>query len=291
MTATGRLWLPGVVGVAALLMWRRSYVVAARDRAMALRARQPARSLLNRVVGRWLDAAMVPVSVSEAVQAWLLCAVGLGVFGGALRLPFLVACGVATLCAGPGALWARRHRCLHARADAAPELLRTVAAELRAGGTVGTGCAAVAKSPSPLASDMATFTSRLSLGASLEGAAAIWVGESGIAAARAVAAALTLAHEVGGPAAEALDGLASSLAARIDVQHERRAQSAQARMSAWVVILAPFGYLAFAAFIDQGALSMLFNTAVGRICLGLGVGLDLLALWWIRVLIGHEVPV
>ena len=198
MTATGRLWLPGVVGVAALLMWRRSYVVAARDRAMALRARQPARSMLNRVVGRWLDAAMVPVSVSEAVQAWLLCAVGLGVLGGALRLPFLVACGVASLCAGPGALWARRHRCLHARANAAPELLRTVAAELRAGGTVQTGCAAVAKSPSPLASDMATFTSRLSLGASVEGAAAIWVGESGIAAARAVAAALTLAHEVGG---------------------------------------------------------------------------------------------
>ena len=283
------LWLPGVVGITAMFMWRRGEVAAARDRAMALRVRASPRSSLGRVVGRWLDAAMLPVSVGEAVQAWLVCAVGLGALGGLLRLPFLVGCGAAALIGGPSALWVRRHRHSIARSHAIPQLLRTVAAELRAGGTVVTGCAAVATSPSRLAHDMATITTRLSLGASVETAAAIWVEESAIPAARSAAAALTLAHDVGGPAAEALDGLAASLAARIDVQHERRAQSAQARMSAWVVMLAPFGYLAFSALIDQSSIAMLFNSSIGRTCLAVGVALDLLALWWIRALIGSEV--
>ena len=51
------------------------------------------------------------------------------------------------------------------------------------------------------------------------------------------------APTVGGPAADALDGLASSLRDRLSVVAEARALSAQARYSAWVIGLAPIGYL------------------------------------------------
>ncbi len=288
MTATGSVWLPVVFSTAAVLAWRRGDVVAARDRALELRPSQRARGPLVAMVDRWITAAMVPISVREAVQAWLLCASGLIGLGWLLSLPYLIVCGGCALGGGPGLLWFRRNRRSIARANAVPELLRCVAAELRAGGTVVTGCVAVARSSSQLAHDMETLTSRLTLGASMESACAAWVDESSIGSARSAAAAMTLAHELGGPSAGALDGLAASLATRIDVQHERRAQSAQARMSAWVVMLAPVGYLGFAAVIDQSSVGVLFNTGVGRACFAIGALLDVIAMGWIHRLIGRD---
>jgi tight adherence protein B len=63
---------------------------------------------------------------------------------------------------------------------------------------------------------------------------------------------------------------------------EARSLSAQARLSAIVVGAAPLGYLAFAALVDPGSVTALVATGVGRVCLVLGLGLEVLAALWIR---------
>jgi tight adherence protein B len=132
---------------------------------------------------------------------------------------------------------------------------------------------------------MARMRARMELGVSLDGALSRWVEERPVAGVRAAAGALTLSSAVGGPAADAIDGLASSVADRIAATAETRAQSAQARASALVMVVAPIGYLLFASTIDQRSLDVLLGTTFGRACLGAGLALDALAVLWIRFLL------
>ena len=109
-----------------------------------------------------------------------------------------------------------------------------------------------------------------------------------MAGVRAAAGALAVAASQGGRAAEAIDGLASSLRHRLDALAEARALSTQARMSAVVVGAAPIGYLAFASLVDPRSVSVLVGTGVGRTCLVVGLGLEGLAALWIRRIVRSE---
>ncbi len=166
-----------------------------------------------------------------------------------------------------------------------PETLERVASELRSGGTVATAISAVAGGDGPLAPDMARIDYRVQLGASLGSALAAWARERAVAGVDASAGALALCASVGGRSADALDGLATSLRDRLGVAAEARAVSSQARMSAVVVGGAPVAYIAWSALVDPHALQVLTGTAFGRVCLVLGIGLEALGGWWMRVIV------
>ena len=101
----------------------------------------------------------------------------------------------------------------------------------------------------------------------------------------AAAGALALSTSVGGRAADALDGLAASLRERLAVAAEARALSAQARYSAWVIGVLPLGWLAVTTVADPRALSPLVTTDAGRVCVALGLALELLGAFWIRTIL------
>ena len=108
---------------------------------------------------------------------------------------------------------------------------------------------ALAGRPGPLASDLRRMSARLRLGAPLVDALGAWADERPVAGVRAAAGALTLVTTVGGSAAGPLEGLAASLRADDAAAGEARALSAQARVSAAVVGLAP---LALPRVLDDG---------------------------------------
>ena len=89
-------------------------------------------------------------------------------------------------------------------------------------------------------------------------------------------------------AADAIDGLASSLRHRLDASAEARALSAQSRLSAIVVGAAPIGYLAFSGLVDPGLGALVVGTGVGRVCLVVGLALEGLAALWIRRIVRSE---
>ncbi len=103
---------------------------------------------------------------------------------------------------------------------------------------------------------------------------------------RAAAAALAVATTMGGRAAGAIDGLATSLREQRGADADARALSAQARMSAVVVGVAPIGYLLFSAVVDPASVEMLVGTSVGRVCLVAGLTLELAGVLWMRRIVG-----
>jgi tight adherence protein B len=191
----------------------------------------------------------------------------------------------AALGAGIGApvvVHSLRHRRARQITAAVPDVLDRIGAELRAGGTIASAVAGVAGGDGPLAADFARIELRSRIGATSEDALAAWARERPVPGVSAAAGALALCATVGGRAADALEGLSSSLRDRIAVVAEAEALSAQARMSALVIGGVPFAYLGWSALVDPATLATITGTAVGRFCFGVGVALELVGLWWMR---------
>ena len=188
----------------------------------------------------------------------------------------------AALAAGPVGLRLARSRRDRRFAAALPGALEQVAAELRGGGTVAAAVERLATANGVVALDFRRIHARTKLGRSLADALADWPPEHDVPGVRAAAGALSVAAALGGRAAEAIDGLAASLRHRIEAAAEAHALSAQARLSAVVVGVAPLGYLAFSALVDPRSVTVLVATGVGRVCLVVGLGLEALAALWIR---------
>lgn len=173
---------------------------------------------------------------------------------------------------------------------ALPDVLERVAGGLRAGAApLGalTEAAGGADLPEPLAEDLARVVGRAEeggLSAALDG----WAGERRLPAVAAAAAALEVALSAGGPAAPALDGLATGLRDRHDAAAEVAALSAQARLSAIVVGAAPLVSLSLSLLVDRRVAPTLIGTAPGRACLLAGVALEGLAGLWMQRIVRWE---
>jgi tight adherence protein B len=264
-------------------------VLAARRAGAADRVRALGRHSRWRVPGRVrsrLAAALRDADVAwtpeESVEHWALAAAVAALVGVAVSPVLAVVAGVAVLIGGPVALVFARSRHERHFAGALPGALEQVAAELRGGGTVVGALERLTDHGGPVAGDLRRVTVRTRLGLPLVEALAGWPLEHDAPGVRAAAGALAVAVTMGGRAAEAIDGLASSLRHRLDAVAEARSLSAQARLSAVVVGAAPIGYLAFASMIDPGAVQALVGTGVGRACLVVGLALEGVAGGWIR---------
>jgi tight adherence protein B len=90
--------------------------------------------------------------------------------------------------------------------------------------------------------------------------------------------------ELGGQTARLLEDVAESIRDRRALQRDADRQATQARLSAWVVALAPVGFAVIAYASNPEALRFLTTSTVGWACLAAGLGLDGLGAWWMRAL-------
>lgn len=260
------------------------------SRARARRIRPAARRLPPRVrtvIERELRRADLDLAPETALGWWTVGVVATAWCTLVLAPGVVVPAVLAALVAGPIALRLRAgHADRRARADL-PAVLDHVVAHLRAGGTVREAVEHLADRPGPMAPDFQRLRARLTLGATLEDALAAWGDERALIGIRAAAGALALVAGVGGSAAVPLEGLAASLRADEAAAGEARALSAQARMSAVVVGLAPLAYLVFTTATDPGATRVLLGTTAGRLCLAVGLVLEGAAALWMRAIVGR----
>src|SRR5262245_57504992 len=260
--------------------WRgpsRARARACRSRSVRQLPRRP-RAWLERSL-RDADVAMTP---EDALVTAATTTVVVTLLAGAVNpaaAPFVF---VAAVVAGPVGLGVARGRAQRAFLAGLPAFVEFVAAQLRSGHTVSSALVAAADRPGPLGGDARRLQQRLAYGAALPDALGLWVGERHSEPAAAVAGALAVAAETGGAAASALDGLARSLRDALGAQAEAAALSAQARLSAIVVGVAPIAYLVFVAATDSHAAASLVSTPTGGVCLALGLALDALGALWMR---------
>jgi len=271
-------------------LWRtaRRAESASRLRRLTPRARWhlPARARV--LLARALADAEVDVEPEAAVELWGVALVALALLTSSIAPALVPFAALAVIVGGPVALRVARARRERRFAAALPRALEQVAAELRGGGTVGEAVERLARTDSPVARDLRRVVGRIRLGLGSSDALAAWPLEHATPGTRAAAGALAVATTMGGRSADALDGLAASLRHRLDAEAEARALSAQARLSAVIVGVAPLGYVVFAGVVDPTSVAALVGTGVGRVCLVLGLGCEALAALWIRRILGSE---
>jgi tight adherence protein B len=100
-----------------------------------------------------------------------------------------------------------------------------------------------------------------------------------------VVQALRAAHAAGGSRVDALERAAGVLRERRAWQHERRAQSAQARLSARVLTLLPVAFAAWGIAADSRLRAAYAESPLPGVCTACGLLLDLAGWWWMRRLV------
>lgn len=232
--------------------------------------------------------AAIDLEPEAACELWLAGIGSTALFSAALSASLVVPAALATTIAGPALLHVARRRARRQFVAAVPPALEQVAAALRGGASLDEALAHVADGRGPLAADLKIVGNRATLGTGLAASLTAWPDERPVPAVRSAAGALALAASVGGRAADAIDGLASSLRERSGAAAEARSLSAQARLSATVVGVAPVAYLAFSAVVDPESVEVLVATGTGRVCLALGLALDGLAVVCMRRIVRDD---
>ncbi len=233
-------------------------------------------------LGRWLMAAGVVADASSVWQGWLLAGTGTTVLAALAGGPALAAVAAVASVAGPlAALFACAGRADRLLEGALPELLEAMARSLRSGASLRQAVEEAAAAPGLVGHDLRLVTAEVAAGVSLVTALDRWGRRRPLPGVRLAVSALGLGAETGGAHARALDGVAATLRARSAVAGEVRALSAQARLSAVVIVVAPLGFSALAAATDERTAAF-FGTPLGLACLAAGLALDAVAALWMH---------
>ena len=163
------------------------------------------------------------------------------------------------------------------------DTLQILAGSLRAGHGLAQAIDTVAReSESPTAEEFRRLTIETRLGRDLVESLAAMADRMGSEDFEWVVQAVQIQREVGGDLAEILDTVAATVRDRIRIRRQVSALSAEGRISAWVLMVLPFGLGGMMALTNRGYLSPLYSTGTG---LGLLAGAAvLLAIggFWLR---------
>jgi tight adherence protein B len=164
-----------------------------------------------------------------------------------------------------------------------PDLLESVARFLRSGSSLPLAVReASADLDASLRRELAMVLSAADHGRSLAESFDEWAKKSRAPARQMVAAAMVIAHRVGGSAAHTFDALASSLRARASARRDAQVMAAQAHASALIIGVAPFAFAVVIAAVDPATAAEAVRSDVGRLCLLAGAACEALGLWWIH---------
>jgi len=221
------------------------------------------------------------VAWSAVVGAATMLGLGLaGLVGAALGFGVGVVAPVGVLVAfrGRGDVLVER---------ALPDALEAVGRSVRSGASLVQAIDESRSSISgPLVAELDVVLGSVRLGNPLAVALDDLVVRRPLVVVRLAAAALMFSSEAGGLRSQAIDGLAASLRDRVAVEREIHALASQTRFSAMIIAVLPVGFVLFSSATDPRVLTFLTGTALGRVCLVAGLGLDLVGMVWMRQLTG-----
>ena len=165
--------------------------------------------------------------------------------------------------------------------DQLAETLQILAGTLRAGHGLSQGIDTVSReAEAPTAEEIRRVAVEIRLGRDLVEALSSLADRMGSEDFRWVVQAIEIQRDVGGDLAEVLDSVASTIRDR--TRRQVAALSAEGRMSAWVLMVLPFGLAGVMAFTNKAYLSPLFGSPKGFKLLGVGAVLLVVGGLWLR---------
>ena len=167
--------------------------------------------------------------------------------------------------------------------DQMAETLQILAGSLRAGHGLARGIETVAhEAESPTAEEFRRLTVEIRLGRDFVEAMSALADRAGSEDFQWVVQAVEIQREVGGDLAEILDTAAGTIRDRTRIRRQVSALSAEGRMSAWVLMILPFGLAAVMAVTNPKYLSPLFQTGTGLGLLAVAGALLAVGGLWLR---------
>lgn len=168
-----------------------------------------------------------------------------------------------------------------------PDVLRTVAAALRAGQSLPQAFATAHEdAPEPIRDALGAALARLGAGGSAEEAIRAFERACPTASAASAASALHIGRAAGTRLPEILDTAAAGIGDRERLAAERRAATAQARLSAAVVAGMPVAFFLLLGAAAREQLRVMLADPAGWAFLAAGAVLEAAGVLWVRRLVG-----
>ncbi len=250
-------------------------------------------------IRRWLRKAAAPIAEHGPIQAldFRMRQAGIPLLGGEFMVLLVVSAlaafligwmltlelATAFLLGGlvAAAIWIfvawRAYRRRNAFTEQLGDCLTTVANALRAGYSFPQAVEVVAKEMEPPISDEFAQVSReVSMGVPLEAALEAMGRRVGSADLDLMITSVLIQREVGGNLAQILDNIGDTIQERIRMKREIFALTAQGRLSAWVLLLLPFGMALFLYIFSPDQLNILVDDPLGRLALMISIVLELI---------------
>ncbi|WP_263356073.1 type II secretion system F family protein [Acidicapsa ligni] len=253
--------------------------------------------VLKTRIGRYLEKlilqSQVQISVPRILQATAALVICVGTAVWFLTAMLFVAI-VAALLAGyiPIAyLRFQKEKRLTAFSQALPDCIETCARSLRAGHSVVASLDIVAgQAQEPAKTEFAEVFKKQNYGLPLRDALLQMLDRVPSADLHVMVTAFLVQRDTGGNLVDILDRLVSVIRDRLRIQREVRIQTAQGRMTGWILCLLPVFLLIVINFLNPGYSTILFHEPAGRKMLYVGIALLLCGGWIIRHIInGIEV--
>lgn len=231
----------------------------------------------------------------DPAQLWagaMVCAA----LAAALVLPLTGSAVAAALAAAlasrmPRALIdALRRRRAHRFEQQLPMALLMLASALRAGVALGTGLRhVVEQSSAPLAQEFGLMLREQRMGVPWDTALENLLGRMPAEATSLVVAAMRIAAQTGGNLAEALESIAHTLRARLQLQAKLVALTSQGRLQAWIVGALPMLLLAVLDRLEPDVMGLLWRTPMGWAVLAVVAVLETAGVLLIRRIIRIDI--
>ena len=168
-------------------------------------------------------------------------------------------------------------------ADQLPETLQMLAGSLRAGHALAQAVDTVAReAESPTADEFRRLTIETRLGRDFRDALQAMSARVRSTDFEWVVQAIEIQREVGGDLAEILDAVGTTIRDRNRVRRQVQALSAEGRMSAYVLMVLPFGMVAIMLITNRSYISTLWSSSVGVLIMAAGGALLALGGLWLR---------
>lgn len=150
-----------------------------------------------------------------------------------------------------------------------PDVLLMMAGALRAGASFAVALeSVVSESPAPISQELELLVRELRLGIDLDIAMQNIEKRIPVPDFLMVTAAVTISREVGGNLAEALESVARTLGAKLQMEGKILALTSQGRMQGIVMTLLPVGLMFVLDFMEPDAMAPLFHERIGWMTLG-----------------------
>jgi tight adherence protein B len=209
---------------------------------------------------------------------------------------YLIAGAVGAAALGSGALIApmaldgrrrgKRSRVLEEQLLGA---VTAIASALRSGRSLGQALVVAAdEADTPLRTVLADAAHDAALGVPIDEVLDRFADAVGGSDVRLLTGVLKLHRRTGGTLAAALDDVARTLASRREAARELRSLTAQARLSAAILGLLPFGFFLFLSVVARRDVESAYETTAGASAIGIGLALQGAAFVWIRRLLRVE---